>query len=180
LTSVVSTTRKTPETVVIEQAEPMVDKRIVLSMDLFFIGGLTFLLSVSRDLCLCMVSYVASRKITALKAAVESQVSVYKSRDYYVTYILIDDESAISAAITSINEMGIIINQTAKNEHVPEVEKAGRTLKERVRVVWNTLPFKLTNEMIIGLTYYACNKVNMFPKASSIGGLTKNCLHVST
>ena len=99
------TTRKTPETVVIEHAEPMTDKRIILCIDLFFIGGLTFLLSVR--------SYVASRKITALKAAVESQVSAYKSRDYHVTYILIDNESAISAAIPGINEMGIVIYQTA-------------------------------------------------------------------
>jgi hypothetical protein len=112
-----------------------------------------------------MVSYVASRKITALKAAVESQVSAYKSRDYHVTYILIDNESAISAAIPGINEMGIVINQTAKNEHVPEVERDGRTLKERVRAVWNTLPYKLTSDMIIGLTHYACKMVNIFPKA---------------
>ena len=68
-------------------------------------------------------------------------------------YILVDYESAISAAIPSINEMGIVINQTAK-EHAPEVERAGRTLKERVRAVCNKIPYKLTNEMIIGLTYY--------------------------
>ena len=149
------TNRQTPETVVIEHAEPMVDKRIILCIDLYFIVGLTFLLSV-----------------TAQKAAVESQVSAYKSRDYYVTYILNDNESAISAAISSINEMGVVINQTAKNEHVPEVERAGMTLKERVRAVWNTLPYKLTNEMIVGLTYYACKMVNMFPKANRIGGFS--------
>ena len=63
-------------------------------------SGLTFLLSVTF--------------------AVENQVSAYKSRDYYVTYILVDNEVAISAAIPGINEMGIVINQTAKNKHVPE------------------------------------------------------------
>ena len=46
--------------------EPMADKRIILFIYLFYIGGLTFLLSISRDLCLCMVSYMASRKITAM------------------------------------------------------------------------------------------------------------------
>ena len=41
-----------------------------------------------------------------------------------------------------------------------------------MRAVWNTLPYKLTNDMIIGLTYYACKMVNMFPKANSIGGVS--------
>ena len=58
-----------------------------------------------------------------------------------------------------------------RNEHVPEVERAGRTLIERVRAVWNTLPFKLTSSMIIGLTYYACKMINIFPKVNSIGGV---------
>ena len=91
------TTRKTPETVVIEHVEPIAHKRITLCIDLYYIGGLTFLLSVSRNVCLCMVSYVASRNITALKDPVESQVSAYNLRDYHVTYILVDNESAISA-----------------------------------------------------------------------------------
>jgi len=43
------------------------------------------------------------------------------------------------------------------------------TLQERVRRVWNTLSYKLTNEKIVGLTYYACKMINMFPKANSAG-----------
>ena len=38
------TTCKTRETVVIEHTEPTTDKIIILNIDLFFIGGLTFLL----------------------------------------------------------------------------------------------------------------------------------------
>ena len=58
--------------------------------------------------------FLCGRAVIALKTAVDSQVSAYKSRDYYVVYILVDYESAISAAIPSINEMGIVINQTAR------------------------------------------------------------------
>ena len=79
----------------IEQSKIKTDKNIVL----FYIGGLTFLLSVSRRL----------------------------------------------------NDLGIVVNQTAKNEHVPEIERAGRTLKERVRVAWNTSAYKLTNDMIVSI-----------------------------
>ena len=45
-------------------------------------------------------------------------------------------------AIPYINDICITVNQTVRNEHLPEVERAGRTLKERERAVWTTLPYK--------------------------------------
>ena len=38
----------------------------------------------------------------------------------------------MKACIPFLNENGVTVNQTSKNEHVPEV---GRTLKERARAV---------------------------------------------
>ena len=47
--------------------------------------------------------------------------------------------------------------------------------KSRAQVEHNrkshTLPFKLSDEMIIGLTYYTCKMINLFPNAKSAGGL---------
>ena len=57
-----------------------------------------------------------------------------------VTYLLVDNESAVTVCIPTLNEKGITVNQTARNELVPEIERAGRTLKERVRAISNTLP----------------------------------------
>ena len=51
---------------------------------------------------------------------------------------------------------------------MPEVERAGRTLKEKVREVWNSL----TETMVIQLTYCACMTLNMFPKSNSIAGVS--------
>jgi len=70
-----------------------------------------------------------------------AQTSAYKSKGFLITYLLCDNESAVKACILFLNEKWITVNQTSKNEHVPEVERAGRTLKERVRAVWNTLPY---------------------------------------
>ena len=76
--------------------------------------------------------------------------------------ILVDNESGIIVAIPYLNErLGIVVNQTAKIEHVQEIQRAGHTLKERVRAVWNTLPYMLINDMIVSLAYYACEIINM-------------------
>ena len=119
-------------------------------------------MSVSRHLNMYMVSHLVNRKLSTLKDLIMAQASAYKSKGVLITYLLCDNESAVTACISILNENGIMVNQTSKNEHVPEVERAGRILKERVRAVW-----KLTETMVIQLTYYACMMLNMFPKATA-------------
>jgi hypothetical protein len=159
--------RKTPATVVIEYLNATHDKNIILCIDIFYIGGLTILLSVSRYLNMYMVTHLQNRTMSTLKKAMGNQISISNSQKYVIKYLLVDNESAVTACIPYLNELGITVNQTPKNEHIPEVERAGRTLKERVRAKWNTLPYTLNNDMIVGLTYYACKMINMFPKANS-------------
>jgi hypothetical protein len=38
--------------------------------------------------------------------------------------------------------MGVMLNMTSNNEHVPDIERYIRTVKERVRAIYNTLPFQ--------------------------------------
>ena len=64
---------------------------------------------------------------------ISNQISVYKSPEHVVTCLSVDNGSAVTAYIPFLNEKCITINQTSKNEHVPEVKRVGRTLKERVR-----------------------------------------------
>ena len=63
LGSMVGKSIKTPESVVIERYEEA-DKTIVLSVDIFYIGGLMLLQSVSRRLNMFMVSYLNRRTVT--------------------------------------------------------------------------------------------------------------------
>ena len=66
-----------------------------------------------------MVSHVATRNVINLKQAISSEISTHKSRGYVFTYILVDNESAITTAIPYVNELGVTVNQTSRNEHVP-------------------------------------------------------------
>ena len=75
-------TRKRPSPVEIEPTHISVDKEIILCIDIFYIGGLTFLLSVSRHLNMYMVSHLVNRKLSTLKDLVNAQVSAYKSKGF--------------------------------------------------------------------------------------------------
>jgi hypothetical protein len=119
------TTRKRPSPVEIEPTHISVDKELILCIDIFYIGGLTFLLSVSRHLNMYMVSHLVNQKLSTLKDLIMAHTSAYKSKGFLITYLLCDNESAVTACIPILNENGIMVNQTSKNEHVPEVERAG-------------------------------------------------------
>jgi len=49
---------------------------------------------------------------------------------------------------------GINLNTTARDEHVPEIERYIRTIKERIRATTNTLPFEqLPHHLIVEIAY---------------------------
>ncbi len=64
---------------------------------------------------------------------------------------------------------GININTTAAKEHVPEIQRRIRVIKERVRALLNTLPFtRMPQLILIELIYHAVLWINAFPSKSSI------------
>ena len=42
----------------------------------------------------------------------------------------------------NLAELGILLNTASNDEHVPEIERQIRTVKERIRAIYCTLPFK--------------------------------------
>ena len=61
------------------------------------------------------------------------------------------------------------LNTVSNDEHVPEVERHIRTLKERTRCVYNTLPFtRMPNRLIIEMVYASTFWLNSFPPADGI------------
>jgi len=102
-----------------------------------------------------------------MKDSLDRFIAAYKAQAFNVKTILCDGEGAVATLSSYVEAKGISMNLTGKNEHVPEIERAGRQLKERVRAFWNTLPFRLTALLIMYLVYYCVATINMFPKTSA-------------
>lgn len=165
------TVRKTPKTVHFDSVFKNVVSEVTLCIDIFYISGVAFLLSVSRRLGLLMVRHIPNKNVLTLQQAIDSFISSYQLRSFRVTTVLFDGEGDAKVLKNHLESKGIAVNTTAKNEHVPEIERAGRQLKERVRGRWNTLPYKVTMVLIIYLVYFCVQTINLFPKA---GGLSSN------
>jgi hypothetical protein len=64
-----------------------------------------------------------------------------------------------------IEELGINVHVVTKDEHVPEVERQNRVVKERARAIIQTLPYrKIPRKMRIALIHYVVFCLNNIPK----------------
>jgi hypothetical protein len=94
-------------------------------------------------------------------------MAAYAKCGFILTTLLMDGE--FEPMRGDLAMLGISLNITSKNEHVPEIERHIRTLKQKVRCVYNTLPFKaLPERLIIELVYYATFWLNSFPPCDGI------------
>ena len=64
---------------------------------------------------------------------------------------------------------GINVNITGRHEHVPEIKRFIRTVKERARAIVNTLPFNiLPHRLIIKIVYNTIFWLNCLPHKEGI------------
>jgi hypothetical protein len=160
-------TRKKAEKVVIEEIDREISGNITLAADIMFVENVPFLITISRRLQLILVCPLANRKEDDLKIAFEDMLAAYKLRTFTVVAVLSDGEKGIAALETFFATLGIVHNPTGRNEHVPEVERAIRLVKERVRILWNGFPYQICNELLIHLVCYCVSMVNLCPKSTS-------------
>ncbi len=78
--------------------------------------------------------------------------------------ILADNEFQVMEE--ELEHDGVIqVNIMSKDEHVPEVERQNRVIKERVRAMIQTLPYtKIPKKMRIALVQYVVFWLNQIPK----------------
>jgi len=101
--------------------------------------------------------------MTALKQVIDA----YEARGFKIQQILADRQ--FEHARKHIEMMGITLNITSRDEHVQEIERFIRTVKERVWAIVNTLPFKqYPNRLIVETVYNTIFWLNCFPHKNGI------------
>jgi len=137
-------------------------KNVTLYVDVAFVNKIPFLISLSKHIHFGTVEAIPKRQLPHLKQGIEAIDKVYKMRGFKVQFAYMDNEFAPLRG--ALADLGIGLNETARDEHVPQIERYIRTIKERVRATYNTLPFKqmppfLVIEMVKAAAYW----LNSFP-----------------
>jgi hypothetical protein len=150
-------------------------EKIILAIDLMYFTGLTFLITVCRDIRFVTATMISDRKKNTILGALKTIINLYKGQGHKIDTmefnaaeeevhtILADNEFQVLR--DDIEELGIQLNVVAKDEHVPEVERQNRVIKERARAIIQTLPYrKLPKKMRVSIIQYVVYWMNNLPK----------------
>jgi hypothetical protein len=138
---------------------------VTLVADVMFVYGLGFMVRTSRTLKFTTIEHVPRRTKPMLVKSLNKVSNIYNSRGFKVVTALMGRE--FKPLRSQIH--GTILNTTAASEHVPEIERQLRGIKERARAIVSTLPFKnLPSRMIIELIHFVVLLFNAFPPSSGI------------
>ena len=111
------------------------------------------------------VASISSRDKAVLLNELESILNFYEAKDYVITDVHADHEfQYIREDIIPIE-----LDVCAPDDHVHEVERSIRTVKERVRCTSHSFPFKrIPRVMVRAIVEKAVRDLNQFPAKDGI------------
>jgi len=138
---------------------------VELCVDIFFVQGLVMLHTVSRKIHFRTVEELPSRSYKHILSGLQRVFNLYLGRGFNVLVMRADLE------FQSFHDtfLPTTLELASKGEHVPEIERSIRTVKENIRSIIHGLPFRFyTRLMIRSLTYLVVKLINSFPSQSGI------------
>ena len=113
---------------------------VSIAIDFMFINKIPFFMTMSHDLKFGTVEFVPSKSQKTFMVAIKHVQQVYALRGFRLRHIHGDGD--FEPARGKLSDMRITLHTVSRNEHVPVIERFIRTVKERVRAMYNTVPFK--------------------------------------
>lgn len=136
-----------------------------MDMDIAYIMGEKFLVSITTPIHVGMVQHLKSSKTNDIKDAITKMLAVLKAYGVHVSTVGHDPESGLAAAMEGFE---FIPDPCDAGAHVPVVENLIKQLKETVRAVVHGLDFILPPSLVTAVVIYALKRRNLvYTKASS-------------
>ena len=142
---------------------------VTLGMDVMHVNGVGFLVTVSRNIKFGTIDVISSTQDSEIVQSIKKVVSTYRRGGLRPKIILADGAFDTTEINNALGLLGIKLNPTSREEHVGDIERYIRTIKERMRCVYNTLPFSFVPRiMVMELGKFAVYWLNSFPAKNGI------------
>ena len=106
-------------------------RNVVLASDIMFVNKVAFLVTISRHLYFGTTEAIANQQLKTVAQSIKQEYKLYLQRGFRITHLLMDGQfEHIQGHLVDVQ---VIVNIFLRDEHVPEVERFIRTLKERTR-----------------------------------------------
>ena len=140
-------------------------QRAVLAVDIMFVNKIPFLVTISKGLRFGTSEVLKNRHASTVAKAIENVLRVYRRRGFRVTECKADMEFE---PVQNLFQ-GTTFNLCAEDEHVPEIERYIRTVKDRSRSGYNSLPFeRIPRLVVVRLVGNSVFWLNAFPHEDGV------------
>ena len=138
-------------------------KDVELSADVLFVNKVPFLATISKHIHYGTIESLPNLKVTTLEDALDRAMRGYSTRGFHIKTINVDMQFK---AIDDRNSLPVRINVCSRDEHVPEIERFIRVMKERARCYFAMLRrveiYTVPKQIIIQLMRTVVFYVNAF------------------
>ena len=142
-------------------------RRITVCADIMHVNGIPFLITLSRNVRFGTVEELKGKHQPVVMKAFDNVIGAYKAGGFKVEYALIDGKFECYRADLGLRE--VTLNTTARDSHVGDIERYIRTIKERTRASYNSVPFKrIPALMVIEMVKHSVFWRNAFPAENGI------------
>ena len=140
---------------IIPTAPVVIEANQTLEIDVMFVNRLPFLVAILVPLGYSLVDYTPNRKEKEIHQSLFKFITKIMARKITITHVVSDNEGSAHTAESKLNSMGIQLSTTAAGEKVHRVERRIRFIKERVRSIVHSLPYRLCAKLLTYCVYYA-------------------------
>jgi hypothetical protein len=97
---------------------------VTIAIDITFVNKVLFFITVSRGIKFGTVEMLLNRQVKTVKKCMDKVAKLYIKRGFWIAAILSDNE------FEPLHEWYPQLNVCAADEHVPEIERYIRTVKD--------------------------------------------------
>ena len=105
-----------------------------------FVNGILFIKTISRHMKFMIEEHISNAEVTTLQESIRQVKYVYMQQGFKITNILTDRQ--FTCIRGNLAELQINLKVCSNYEHVRETYQLNRTVKERVRGIYNTITLK--------------------------------------
>ena len=135
-------------------------RNVELSADVLHVNKIPFLATLSRHIHYTTIGALDDMKMVTLEKTFQAVLRAYRVRGFNVVTVHVDIQFK---AMKDQNLLGIRVNVVSKEEHVPDIERLIRVIKERARSYYAMLPFDfMPQTMVIHLLTTVVFYINAF------------------
>ena len=131
--------------------------QVAIGIDIITVNSIKFFRSISRHICFRTNRVILDATKETIVECLKSIFALYTGRGFVITQVFGDNEFA--CAEHTLQQLGIAFHSIPPNGHEPFIERDNRTIKERVRCAFASLPFdvippRMTIELVNAANFW--------------------------